>query len=538
MAGQGNYPRTEKGKLFNQLTEKDIAFIKKTYFNKSKSWNERIGILQEYCGLSNERTVRKWLAKLKLSGEGVEPEEYTKAKKRKLDKSKSRFIITYCQNNTPLNMPFWDNIKAYAKFIDADIHVILGRYKNPTSVFQDIDKEFWSPEVIPYADANRHNVHKNLAILSDIKVQPTAVMPLSGLESITYGESCVIGSPKCQMKVCPTLRTYEPKIMMSTGAVSLENYTDSKAGKKGEFHHVFGFVIVEVKDKDTYFMRQVTANKKGNFIDLWNNVEDGKITRAKEACGFIVADKHVGDHCEIVDIQQRKIMDIVKPKYSVWHDIFNGKSVNNHVLNDVVTQYQLEMSNENNLQNEIDNMLKYLESVVKYNPVIVASNHNDWLDRVVRKGELVKSGIKNFATLNKLTQVALEGKAKKGLIAYIIDEHFKGKIKTLGYNESFKIGGKNPYECAQHSNYGANGSRGSANSFRSVTKYCLGHTHTPLRLEGVLYAGTSTKLDLDYTNGLSSWLNADILINSDTKAQHIIYLGKNKEFTTFKFPKK
>ena len=121
MAGQGNYPRTEKGKLFNQLTEKDIAFIKKTYFNKSKSWNERIGILQEYCGLSNERTVRKWLAKLKLSGEGVEPEEYTKAKKRKLDKSKSRFIITYCQNNTPLNMPFWDNIKAYAKFIDAVI---------------------------------------------------------------------------------------------------------------------------------------------------------------------------------------------------------------------------------------------------------------------------------------------------------------------------------------------------------------------------------------------------------------------------------
>ena len=183
-------------------------------------------------------------------------------------------------------------------------------------------------------------------------------------------------------------------------------------------------------------------------------------------------------------------------------------------------------------------MIKYLESVVKYNPVIVASNHNDWLDRVVRKGELVKSGIKNFATLNKLTQVALEGKAKKGLIAYIIDEHFKGKIKTLGYNESFRIGGKNGFECSQHGSKSANGAKGSPNSFRSVTKYCLAHTHSPFRLEGVIYAGTSTKLDLDYVSGLSSWLNADVIINSDCKAQHIMYLGKNKEFTTFKFPKK
>ncbi len=525
------------GKVFKELTDKDISFIRKTYFNKSKKWNDRMSIMMEYLGVG-DRVVRKWLAQLEISGEGVEPEEYTIAKSRKLDKSKKFYLITWGQNNTPICKPLWENMKAYAKFLDADIHVILGRYKNPTSVFQDSDKEFWSPEILPYADASRHNVHKNLAILSDIKVQPTATMALSGMESITGQESCVVGFPKTQLKVCATLRGYEPKIMVTTGAITVDNYTDSKAGKKGEFHHTLGFVIVEIKDNNTFFIRQVTATNKGTFIDLWNSVEDGKVKRSLPILSAVLSDKHIGQECPLVEVQQRKFLDIMKPKYTMIHDVFDGRSVNGHIANDVIEQYRLEISNGNDLQKEINEMLKYLESIIKYNPVIVASNHNDWLDRVIRKGELVKSGIKNFATLNKLTSAALEGKAPNGLIAYIIDDHFKGKIKTLGYNDSFRIGGKNGWECSQHASKGSNGAKGSPNAFRSVTKYCLGHTHTPFRLEGVMYAGTSTRLDLDYASGLSSWLNADIIINSDCKAQHIIYLGKNKEFTTFKFPKK
>ncbi len=522
---------------FGLLTDKEIGFIKKTYFDKSKPWNERISLLTNKFE-ADERTVRRWLAKLKFSGEGVEPEEYTQAKKRKLDKTKKIYFFTWSQNNTPIHKEFWENMKAYAKHLNADIHVILGRYKNPTSVFQDSDKEFWSPEILPYADANRHNIHKNLAILSDIKIQPTATMPLSGMESITGTESCVIASPRVQLKVVPTLRGYEPKIMMSTGAVTVENYTDSKAGKKGEFHHTFGFVVVEVKDKDTYFMRQVTATKKGTFIDLWNNVENGKVTRAKPILGFVMGDSHCGDTDPIVDSQQRKVLNVLKPKYTMIHDVFNGRSVNGHILNDVVEQYNLEISNGNNLQNEIDEMIKYVASLVKYNPIIVSSNHNDWLDRVIRKGKLTEGGNKNLLTLNKLSSITLEGKAPKGLIAYIIDEHFNGKVKTLGVNDSFKIGGDKGFQCGQHGHNGSGGSKASPNSFRSVTRYCLAHTHSPFRLEGVIYAGTSTKLDAPYLKGLSSWLNSDVIINSDVKAQHLIYLGKNKEFTTFNYPKK
>ena len=65
----------------------------------------------------------------------------------------------------------------------AEISVILGRYKNPTSVFSDGEYETWNEETRPYWDANRHEIHKYLTVLSDVKIQPTATNPLTGYVS-------------------------------------------------------------------------------------------------------------------------------------------------------------------------------------------------------------------------------------------------------------------------------------------------------------------------------------------------------------------
>jgi len=77
-----------------------------------------------YFGKS-DRTVRKWLAKFGISKDKnpETSEQYVEAKKRGFDKNKKRFIITWAQNNTPINKKFFDNIKTYAAFIDADIGI-------------------------------------------------------------------------------------------------------------------------------------------------------------------------------------------------------------------------------------------------------------------------------------------------------------------------------------------------------------------------------------------------------------------------------
>lgn len=458
-------------------------------------------------------------------------DDYKLALKKKLVRSKY-YLITWAQNNTDLHEELWNNMLAYAEFLGASIHVILGRYKNPTRLEEGGTEEYWAHEVLPYADAKRHSIHKNLMLMSDVKIQPTASTPLTGMESMSGLSSAIFGHPKMQLDTIPALEGYVPKLLMTTGAVTRKNYSDSKAGKKGEFHFVPGFCIVEIKDVDTFIPRQVTALNNGSFSDLIYNVKDGKVKKITDISYANLGDKHIGDHCPIVEKQQRKWLDYFKPKATMIHDIFNGTSVNHHEEQDPIKKYLLQQTGGNLIKREIDEMMKWLESMLKYNPVIVSSNHNDWLDRYIKKRDW-KYDITNAMEYMEYSKILLSGKAKKGLIAYLIDDKFNGKVRTLSRNDSFRI---SDVELAQHGDIGTNGSRGGLAQFKKLsTKMDVGDSHVPRRLDGVMYVGTSTKLRVGYNIGASSWRNADIICHTDGKRQHIIYMGDSKEFTTFKF---
>lgn len=455
--------------------------------------------------------------------------EYKKASKRKLKKSKY-YIITWAQNNTKIHDSFWDNILAYANFLGASIHVILGRYKNPTQLSDNDPDEHWDPKVIPYMDANRHSIHKKLKIMSDIKIQPTAVNPLTGLESMSGLESSVFGHPKMNMDTIAALEGYEPKIILTTGAVTNANYSDSKAGKKGAFHHVFGFVIVEIQDKEVFHIRQVTALANGSFCDLIHSVKDGKVSIVDSIDYMNLGDKHIGEHCLDVERQQRRILDRLKPKHTIIQDVYNGTSVNPHEDGDPIKKYLLQKEGKNLIRKEVQEMLDWIDSMKQYNLVIVPSNHNDWLDRYIKRQDW-KKDIHNAMEYIEYSRILLSGQAPKGLVAYLIDQRFGKQVKTLSRNDSFRVHG---IELAQHGDIGTNGSRGGVAQFRKLsTKMDVGHSHVPKRIDGVMYVGTSTYLRVGYTLGASSWKHADIICHKNGKRQHVFYVGKSKEFTTF-----
>ena len=206
---------------FKDMTKSDIKRFTKIYKDKELSWDKRMEKLMKLTGKS-ERTVRKWASeKLNLSEKKESiPEEYVKAQKRIFNKKKKKFIVTWAQNNTPVNERFFKNLIKYSKHIDADIHVIAGRYKNPTSVWSDEQEEDerWDEMVQPYLDANRHDIHKYVSIMSDIKIHPTAVNPMTGMQSISGVNSCIFGSPKLQMEMIPVIEGEKSKMMVTTGA--------------------------------------------------------------------------------------------------------------------------------------------------------------------------------------------------------------------------------------------------------------------------------------------------------------------------------
>ena len=526
---------------FKDLTPEQIELARSIYTDKDKSWDDRMTELVNLFGKS-ERTVRKWCSeRLNFKEKAdIEPEQYILAKDRQFDKSTKRFIVTWAQNNTPVNTKLLTNMEAYAEHIGADIHVIAGRYKNPTSVWTQgqENEEFWDKSVLTYLDANRHDVHKFVSILSDIKVHPTAVNPLTGLHSISGVNSCVVGSPKVQMEMIPVLEGNRPKMMLTTGAITMQNYTDSKSGKVGEFHHTFGFVIIEIKDGEVFFARQVTASdKNGSFTDLFYNVNKGIVTKIDEIEGIVLGDLHIGHHDDDVLDKTFELMDELKPKHVILHDVFDGDSISHHQMKDPFIQYGKEIQGSNDLGKEIDVMMEQLNRFTKFdNVVIVRSNHDDFVDRWLKNEDWKKQPTFKNAPLymdlsaRLLRQYATGFENVKGVIPELINDRFP-KFITLGRSASYKV---KDWECGQHGDVGSNGSRGSLLQYRKLnTKIIVGHYHSPGRKDGAIAVGTTTKLRVGYNQGASTWLQSHVIIHKDGRAQHINFIKDNYGDTNF-----
>ena len=528
-----------KKTTFKNLSDEDKELIFDTYNDKNNGpWEKRASLLGSHFKVS-ERTIRKWCSeklgfKEKLD---IESKQYESAKRRMADKDKKRFIITWAQNNTPVHASFFKNIEVYAKHIGADIHVIAGRYKNPTSLSDENSEDYWVDEVAPYLDANRQDIHKYLSLMSDVKIHPTATNPMSGLQGMSGINSCIFGSPKVQMEMIPVLEGNRPKMMLTTGSVTQINYTDSKSGKKGEFHHTLGFAVVEIKDADTFFVRQVTAHDRtGSFSDLYFRVENGAIKRLEEISAIVLGDIHYGHHDDNILNETFQLMNKLKPEHVILHDVFDGNSISHHEMKDPFMQYAKEVEGSNSVEKEIDEMLNGLENFKDFkNVVIVRSNHDDFLDRWLKNEDWKKQPTsKNSLVYMEYSAILLKQYAKdrynvKGVIPELINRKFPNFI-TLGRNISYKV--KN-WELGQHGDVGSNGSRGSLLQFRKLnTKIVVGHYHSPGRKDGALAVGTSTKMRVGYNIGPSSWLQSHVIIHQDGKAQHVNFI--NDEYTTLK----
>lgn len=520
---------------FTELEDSDIEYISKIYFDKAISWDDRLRKLSLKFNRS-ERTIQSWISRLGFSKKQIEESpQLLAAKAREFNPNKKRFIITWAQNDTPVHENFVSNIEAYAQFIDADVHVIAGRYKNPTSVFTDKNYETWDDRIGDYLDANRHDVHKYVSIMSDVKIQPTAVDPMTGLQGMSGINSCVFGSPKVQLETIPVLEKSRPKMMVTTGACTVRNYTDSKAGKKGEFHHTLGFVIIEIKDETTFFLRQVTATDNGNFTDLYYNVsydienQRSNISKIESVAAIVWGDLHYGKHDPTIVDRTFELMEKIKPAHVILHDVFDGNSINHHEIKDPFIQYEKEITGSNSLKKEIDELLIGLERFKDYDVVIVRSNHDDFVDRWLKDTDWRKTVTpKNSLEYMQFAAALLSKKAPNGIIPFVIKEKFPN-FTTLGREDSFRV---NDWELGQHGDVGSNGSRGSLLQFRKLnTKIIVGHYHSPGRKDGALSVGTSTYLRVGYNQGASGWLQSHIIIHNDGKAQHINFIGG--EFTTF-----
>lgn len=471
------------------------------------------------------------------------------------------FVVTSAQNATPLHEGFWNSLLQYCKFRDAELMVIPIRYKNATSRWTDsqANAEWWLDRpALPFAQTGdgeteeayyarvypnrkylwnvRKDLNKNITVLGDIKVQPTAVSPLTGFEGITHGESGILGHTKLQLKVVATPQGKYPKILTTTGACTVRNYTDTRAGKLGDFHHTLGAAVVEV-DGPWFALRQINASKDGSFYDL-DYLFDGTqrnpvnyIGSIGNSPGIVLGDTHVeGIDPDVEKATFEDIIPFFRPKKIIHHDLEDGGSVNHWAQKNPFVTGARHFSKAGSAEEEFYTALQFVTDRTPSDGTqsfIVASNHNDWLHRWILERDWKTLSPKDrgfyLKVASKLYEQSklLTGDDAEKLNAFIIlaKEHFEsgehGNVKVLDYEESLLIEG---IECGMHGHYGPNGSRGSARNMKRIgVKSIIGHSHTPAIEEGCYQVGTSTKLTRGYTHGPSSWLNTHCLIYPNGK---------------------
>lgn len=462
------------------------------------------------------------------SAKPVEPEM-----KKVVEKAR-RYIITGAQNATPVHKSFWASLLVAAKALKAEIIVIPLRYRNPTSLWSSSAQGdlTWAKEVLPYLFNGRLAINQNLRVLADLKTVPTAASPLTGMEGLTGRESCIVGHTKVQLVVVPVPAGRTPKILATTGACTVPNFTDSKAGKLGAFHHTLGALVVETSGK-TFHLRHVSASKDGSFTDLDKSYSPEGMSDAPPALGLIMGDTHVKFVCpSVVDATFGRggIVETLNPNTLVWHDVLDAYAVNHHHNDNPFIKQAKHRSGFGNVRREVEETIAFVDKHTgNRKSVIVDSNHTSFLSRWVVSADWRDDAENAAFYLETASAMLASTKMSKSGTEY--DDPFKHwvrkisrnkNVRCLGSDESLTLAG---IECGLHGDRGPNGSRGSAKSLsRLGTRVVIGHSHTPRIQDGAWQTGTSTPLRLEYNNGPSSWLNAHVVIYASGKRALLIML--------------
>lgn len=531
-----NEVRAEK--KYKNLTDADKEYIRVIHANSDLSWDSRMQLLINRFSKS-ERTVRKWIEKLGFSKHtNIENEEVRAAKLKKYNSK--YYIVTWAQNATPVHKTFWDNVLTYGEYLGAEVVVIQGRFQNPTSLWtKNMENDEWWDEtftirdsegsiVKTYLDCSRQNVNTYLDILADVKIRPTASNPLNGLEGVSGDRTSIVGHPRVHLKSLPVLNGHPNKLLLTTGACTIKNYSDTREGKIGEFHHTYGFVVVEIKDDKKFFIRQVTAGNDGAFTDLNIKVKSSEIHKISTCKGFVMGDIHVSQvHKPVVD-KTLELFKVIKPEYVVLHDVFNGESINHHESKDPIKSYHRMVEGKNSLANELQEVYHWIRDnkLDEYGLVIPYANHHCWIDRYLSCSDW-KQDITNAKEYLELALMAVSGEAPQGIFCKLVKDKFPSTL-CLGPDDSFRIGS---WEVGQHGHLGVHGSKGSIEQNRKLnTKIIVGDFHQPSRKDNSVGVGTYTQLRMGYNNGASAWMHCGAIIHNDGKVQQIIFI--DDEFTT------
>lgn len=502
---------------FKELVEKDINYISSIYYSEL-SHEEKSGLLANKFNVT-KRTIRNWWNNLNLHEVSNNiPDQLVQAREKMIPEDVDIALVTCAQNKSVVHLEMLKNLEAYAEYLNSigkktKIVIIPSRYRNNTSPSEKAIKgEWWADEVEDYLHYSKLDFGDHL-ISADSRITATTANPLSGYEALAQDRNLILGHPRIHYATLPRLRGSLLRSMISTGSVTMKNYSASKAGEKGWIHHSYGFTIAE----KGYQPRSVKVNLSGEFTDLIYNVKKGKVKQVKSIKGIVYGDIHHADLDLAKMSETKSLLNLLKPKVKVFHDVFDGDSVNHHERKNLFLKKLKIKEGRSDIKMEVNKALAFVDSNKSY---VIDSNHDEFLDRHINETDWRKDihnseAYLEYARIQQTEDLRIHG----NIFGYLVNSRTRSTY--IPRNNSLKIG---DYECGMHGHHGINGSRGSVKALSKLNeKSIIGHGHSPKIIDGCTMVGVSCRLDPYYVKGPSSWAHADALIHNSGKNQLVVY---------------
>ncbi|ARM83967.1 helix-turn-helix domain-containing protein [Marinobacter salarius] len=477
----------------------------------------------KYLGISRN-SMKKRICRIRKKGLMSETTTRTSQVKR--------YVITAAQNNTQAHPQFLESIHQYCEHFGAKLMVIPVNYENITLTSKNgREEKWWAAGLVPHFVTERQTLNDNLMLMADVSVNATNKHPLSGFETVTGKRSGIFGHGQIEMQMIPTPLSKLPKMLHTTGSVTMPNYSDTKAGRIAEDNHCIGALVVET-DGSRFWIRQIRADEDGAFYDLNLKFTPSGIEQAEPALGLVCGDIHWDFICPQVKAATFTASDsikaVLKPRKLILHDVLDFYSASHHHEKNALLRFHKHHNQKNNVQNELDRLVDGVREITheEDDVVFVGSNHNEhfgqWLNRCNPNDDPENALVYHEVRLEQLRR-AKESREFLDPLEWWFEKHLTDRRFQFIDHDSGMVVGK--YDISNHGHIGANGSRGSAKQFTKFGGYyILGHSHTPGIYKNVIQVGTSSVLRLEYNDGPSSWLNSHAIIYPNGLASliHII----------------
>lgn len=441
-----------------------------------------------------------------------------------------RFVLTAAQNNTELHEGFWNALLNYCKETEAKLCVSRFTYNKSewkkrggvSNEDTEEDDEIWyDPRIKPYLLDEQVKLANGLVFCGELDILPTAATPLATLHNYTGPNSGIVPHAKVALQSFATMKHEPAKMMYTTGACTLRNYIERKAGQVATFHHVFGALVVEIDDDGEWFARQLMASDDGGFYDL-NEWFTGDGTGV-DVVGPIIT---LGDvHVEKMDHVALKgaldMMDTLNPEHVFLHDLIDFEARNHHNIKDPHFLAKKHFQGVESVQANMEAGARFISGLQHRYPQtalhVIRSNHDQAFERWLKDGSamfdaenawywhywnsVAHGGIKNGLSLDLFSEAMHHAAHMNGFD--LAGVHFVKEDESVILSD---------IEHGMHGHRGVNGSKGSPKQFRQMgRKANTGHTHSAGIIDGVYTAGVLAELDMEYNSGPSSWSHSHIL---------------------------